>query len=230
MINLMNRNSMHKAPRLRKDMGIYGKQAYQYARWTRADMEEYAKLAQKIAGLVNEGDHILEVASGPGYTLIELARLGSYHLTAMDISSTFVEIGKANVKEAGLNIDFLEGNVSRIPFEENHFDFIVNRAAFKNFREPVTALKEMYRVLNSGGKILIQDLRPDAPAREINKYINRMKASFFQKLVQKIIFHLFLTRAAHSREEFEQFLSQAAITNYSIQEDHGIGYEIRINK
>ena len=42
------------------------------------------------------------------------------------------------------------------------FDFLLCRAAFKNFGQPVRALQEMCRVLKPGGRGLIIDLRHGA--------------------------------------------------------------------
>ncbi len=221
---------MHKAPRLKKDMGIYGRQAYQYARWTMADMEEYNKLATLVASQVRDGDKILEVAPGPGYTVIGLAKLGNYSISAMDISPAFVDIGRKNALEAGVSINFVQGNVSSIPFEENSFDFVFNRAAFKNFKEPVKALNEMFRILKPGGKVLIQDLRPDISMKAINDYIDKTSATFSQKLVQKIIFRFFLKRSAHSKEEFKEFLAATPFLKYIIKEDNPVVYEIWLYK
>lgn len=97
-----------------------------------------------------------EVAPGPGYTIIELAKLGEYTITGMDLSFAFVEIGKKNAEEDGVEIKFCQGNVSAMPFKNEEFDFIFNRAAFKNFLDPAGALNEMYRVLKENGKVLIQ--------------------------------------------------------------------------
>lgn len=54
--------------------------------------------------------------------------------------------------------DFRQGDAARMPFEDETFDFIICRAAFKNFAQPITALDEMNRVLKTGGKALILDL------------------------------------------------------------------------
>jgi ubiquinone/menaquinone biosynthesis C-methylase UbiE len=48
-----------------------------------------------------------------------------------------------------------------MPFDDGTFDFIFNRAAFKNFKDPVKALNEMHRVLKTNGKVLIGDLKPN---------------------------------------------------------------------
>jgi 2-polyprenyl-3-methyl-5-hydroxy-6-metoxy-1,4-benzoquinol methylase len=55
----------------------------------------------------------LEVAPGPGFVAIALARLGSYRLVGLDISESFVRIARENAKRAGVNITFREGTASR---------------------------------------------------------------------------------------------------------------------
>ncbi len=221
---------MYRAPQLKKDRGIYGKTAYRYARWTSGDRVEYRKLAELVARNSKEGDNILEVAPGPGYTVIELAKLGNFTITAMDISKTFVEIGSNNAEKAGVKVQFIEGNVSHMPFPDNQFHIIFNRAAFKNFKEPVKALMEMRRVLKPGGRALIQDLRPDINMKTINAYVSKMDSGPFQKLMQKIIFRYFLTRTAHSKEEFEEFISKAGYSEFHINDQDSLGYEIWLTK
>jgi ubiquinone/menaquinone biosynthesis C-methylase UbiE len=120
---------------------------------------------------------VLEVSPGPGYFAIELAKLGDYQITGLDISKTFVEIARANTEKANVRIDFRRGNASGMPFDNDKFDFLLCRAAFKNFSEPKRALKEMHRVLRPGGQALIIDLRRDASKESINQAINDMNLS-----------------------------------------------------
>jgi ubiquinone/menaquinone biosynthesis C-methylase UbiE len=94
---------------------------------------------------------VLKVAPGPGYFAIEMARLGRLHVTGLDISHTFVEIARENARQAGVSVDFQQGDASRMPFAERSFDLIICQAAFKNFRRPGKAIDEMYRVLRDGG-------------------------------------------------------------------------------
>lgn len=59
-----------------------------------------------------------------------------------------------------------------MPFADGSFDLILCRAAFKNFSEPVEALKEIHRILPLNGKAIIPDLCKDAPRESIDSYID----------------------------------------------------------
>jgi len=55
---------------------------------------------------------VLEVAPGPGFFAIELAKQGDFKLTGLDISQTLVEIAAENARKAGVKIDFRLGNAA----------------------------------------------------------------------------------------------------------------------
>src|SRR5271169_2752401 len=135
-----------------KGMGMEGWVAKWYAATTRKDLVEFQNLAKAIAGELPSRSRILEVAPGPGFLAIELARAGNFEVTGLDISKTFVEIARENAAREGMRIDFRQGNAAAMPFESGTFDRVICRAAFKNFAQPVAALKEMRRVLKPGGK------------------------------------------------------------------------------
>ena len=77
-----------------------------YAKTTSKSMQEFQKLAQRIAQELPEGGRVLEVAPGPGYFCIELAKLGPYAVTGLDLSPTMVEIARKKAAEAGVQVDF----------------------------------------------------------------------------------------------------------------------------
>src|SRR4029079_6128898 len=120
-----------------------------------AEMKGYAEEAAKH---IQDGCSVLEVAPGPGYLAIELAKLGEFKITGLDISKDFVEIAKRNAREAGVEVEFRQGSVGDVPFPEDTFDFIICTAAFKNFKEPLEALSQMHRVLKPGGTALVVDM------------------------------------------------------------------------
>ncbi|HWF37535.1 MAG TPA: class I SAM-dependent methyltransferase [Candidatus Acidoferrales bacterium] len=179
-----------------KGMGMEGTIARWYAKTTRKDLGEFKALARRMAGGLPPDAQVLEVAPGPGYFAIELAKLGKHHITGLDISKTFVEIARKNAQKEGVQVDFQQGNASQIPFGDKTFDLIVCRAAFKNFSEPVEALKEMRRVLKPGGKAVIIDLGRDTPKEAIDSYIDGLDVNLFNKVFMKWTFRSMLLKRA----------------------------------
>src|SRR5271157_5835455 len=81
-------------PKPHADRGMEGMVAKWYAANTGKTRDEFEKLAQRVAGLIAPGSTVLEVAPGPGYFSIALAKLGDYAVTGLDISHTFVKIAR----------------------------------------------------------------------------------------------------------------------------------------
>lgn len=213
-----------------KGLGMNGFIANWYAKNTQKNIEAYRQYAQLVAGKVSEGETILEVAPGPGYLSIELAKMGSYHITGLDISPTFVEIAQAKAKEAGVDVDFRQGNASHMLLAGDLFDFIVCSAAFKNFSEPVQAMDEMFRVLKPGGTALIIDLRPDASIDEIEMHIRKdMALTGVNFLLTKWTFQSMLLKRAYPADTIRQFASQSKFKSCTIDEN-GIGMYIYLEK
>lgn len=221
---------MMKQQRRFKDLGIKGRSARWYDKSTRnhrlAEMKEYAR---EVARHVGDAGSVLEVGPGPGYLAIELAKLGDYEVTGLDISKDFVEIAKRNAKEAGVDVEFRQGSVSDIPFPDSEFDFIICTAAFKNFKEPVRALDQMHRVLRPGGTALIVDMKRNASDQQIDDYTEKMRAKGTEKLFMKLMFKYFLRNGAYTRDEFIDLISKTAFKKYDIKEE-GIGFYVYLGK
>src|ERR1041384_1874993 len=144
-----------------KGLPMEGIIATWYAKTTAKDLKRHKLMAKQLVEKIPANGKVLEIAPGPGYFCIELARLGNYQITGLDISKSFVEIAQKNAKEAGFHINFRLGTAPHMPFQDNPFDFTFCQAAFKNFSEPVKAIAEMYRVLRPGGMSVIADMRND---------------------------------------------------------------------
>jgi ubiquinone/menaquinone biosynthesis C-methylase UbiE len=222
--------SIMKQQRRSKDIGIEGVAARWYDRNTRkhrlAEMRGYAKEAAKQ---IQDGRSVLEVAPGPGYLAIELAKLGNYRIIGLDISKDFMEIARINAKEAGVEVQFQQGSVADIPFPDNTFDFIICTAAFKNFKEPLKALSQMHRVLTSGGTALIIDMNRNISNQQIEDYTKNIGAKGIDKLIMKFMFKYFLRNGAYTKDEFVNLASKTAFKEYDIKEE-GIGFYIYLRK
>ena len=212
-----------------KGMGMEGRIASWYARNTANDMAEFERLAERVTQMIPSGSRILEVAPGPGYLAIEIARRGSYAITGLDISKTFVEIATANARTASVEVDFRHGNASAMPFADNTFDLILCRAAFKNFSQPVAAMNEMHRVLKPQGRALIIDLRKDASADDISAYIKDANIGWANSLIYKVTFRYLLIPRAYSKPQFTEMAASSRFGRAEISES-GIGFEITLRK
>ncbi len=210
---------MMKNMRKTKDVGIYGLTAKWYDKNSRKSrMTQMQTYANEVASLVGKRANILEVAPGPGYLSIELAKKG-FNVTGVEISPDFVKIEKDNAKEANVSVDFKEGNASNLPCEDSIFDSIICSAAFKNFKDPVKALNEMYRVLKEGGTSLIIDMNYEATSEDINNEIRQTGMKGFDKHFVKFAFKTFLKQGAYTKEDFESLLKETPFKNYNIKKE-----------
>jgi ubiquinone/menaquinone biosynthesis C-methylase UbiE len=212
-----------------KGLGMEGLTAKWYASLTRKSMEDFKALARRVAETLPPNARVLEVAPGPGYFAVELAKLGDYRITGLDISRTFVEIARRNAWEAGVAVDFQQGNAAAMPFSRYSFDFILCRAAFKNFSQPLRALQEMHRVLDFSGRAMIIDLRGDASMESIERAVTDMHVGAVNALMTKLTFRFMLLKRAYTRRQFEQLLDQTKFGPVAVQEDL-IGLELMLHK
>lgn len=200
-----------------------------YAANTRRDTRGYRTTAAQLAQRLGAGSAVLEVAPGPGYLAIELAKLGSFHITGVDISHSFVQIARDNARQANLDIDFRHGDAAHLPCAAESFELVFCRAAFKNFSDPLGAIDEMYRVLRPGGQASIFDLRKDAPLAAIDDEVRGMHLSAVNTWLTKWTFRLMLLRTAYTREALQSMVARSRFGHGEILPD-GIGFELRLLK
>lgn len=212
-----------------KGLPMEGVIATWYAKTTLKDLKRHRLMAKQLAEKIPSNGRVLEIAPGPGYFCIELARLGKYQITGLDISKSFVEIARRNAAQAGLKIDFQQGNASNMPFKEDTFDFTFCQAAFKNFSEPVRAMTEMCRVLCPGGLSVISDLRRDASAAEIEREIKGMRLGRINEFMVRWTFKNMLLKSAYSVDEIRSIVAQTPFRHCKIDMD-GVGFQVWLEK
>jgi ubiquinone/menaquinone biosynthesis C-methylase UbiE len=200
---------------------------YARQRGSASQLEAYrAQAAQLTAGLP-PGAVVLEVAPGPGYLAIELARRGA-HVTGLDISRSFVEIAGQHARQAAVSVDFRQGDAASLPFDPESFDLVVCQAAFKNFTRPVSALNEMHRVLRRGGTAVIQDLRKDASGADIDREVKEMGLGRLSGRMTRWTLRM-LRRRAYSPDQFERLAAESSFRTCDIRTE-GVGMEVRLQR
>ena len=207
-----------------------GAPARWYARLRHSDrqIETYRTQAAQLTAHLPPGAAVLDVAPGPGYLAIEMARPGRVRVTGVDISRSFVDIAAEQALRSGVQVDFRQGDAARLPFDAASFDLVVCQAAFKNFTHPLAALDEMHRVLRGGGVAVIHDMRADASGADVDREVRRMGLSGFTALTTRAALRM-LRRRAYTAERFTRLVADSAFETCDIRID-GIGLEARLTR
>jgi len=133
---------------------------------------EYYKVAQegstdfdhpamkKLIETSKKAKSVLDLGCGEGTRLAKLIKKGQRGY-GIDISSKAISLAKK--KYPGLN--FAEGNLEKLPFEDESYDVVYSAFTFEHLENPKQVLGEAIRVLKIGGKLLIVAPNFGAPNR-----------------------------------------------------------------
>ncbi len=222
-MNSVNTNKAYKG------LPMEGLIAKWYAKTTLKDIHRHQLMAEQVYRKISPGGSVLEIAPGPGYFCIELAKLGNFKITGLDISRSFVEMARKNAAKAGVQAEFRQGDAANLPFEDNTFDFIFCQAAFKNFTHPVKAIAEMYRCLRPGGTATIVDMRREATHADIETELRKMGLGPIDEALTRWTFQNMLLKSAYSTAEIESFVAQTPFGKCKL-EVGGIGFQVWLKK
>ncbi len=138
------------------------------------DANRYAKHMAKMnvrygrqyAGLLKEwgfkAGRILDSGCGAGEIPVELAKaLPHAEVVGVDLSEPLLEIARRSAEAASVTdrATFERADVTRLPFEDDAFDAVVNVNMVHIVEDPVSMLNEIERVLASEGWLIIAAIR-----------------------------------------------------------------------
>jgi len=108
---------------------------------------------------IQEGNSLLDLACGQGRHLLELTNRGSYQLFGLDRSRYLTQRAKTNARKKGVSINFKEGDARKLPYANDSFDYVTilgnSFGYFETSEDDVKILKEVFRVLKPGGRLLM---------------------------------------------------------------------------
>lgn len=201
---------------------------YARQRGSASQLVQYRESAVRLTRDLPDGAAILEIAPGPGHHAVELARLGRFTVTGLDISRSFVRIAAEYARGEGVSVDFRQGDAAELPFPDASFDLVVCQAAFKNFTRPVRALDEMFRVLRGGGVAVIEDMNREASTSDIAEEVRRTGAGPRNAFLIRTSLRA-LRHRAFAPGRFRRLAAESAFRDCRIT-TAGIGLEVRLTR
>jgi ubiquinone/menaquinone biosynthesis C-methylase UbiE len=162
---------------------------------------KFLRAAQsKVISLLNfqPNVHFLDIGCGTGWAVGQAANLvndkGLFY--CVDLSPKMIEKAKSNFSGKD-NFRFIQANSESIPLDDNFFDIIICTNSFHHYLHADKALKEMHRLLKSGGKLYIVDPLADS---WIVKFFDAMHKWIEPEHVK-----------FYSTKEFQQLFGQAGL-------------------
>jgi SAM-dependent methyltransferase len=141
-------------------MDAYGNAAREYIRARTA-----ATSAEFLLGYLKPGMQLLDCGCGEGTITVDLAAIVAPGRTVgVDIAPGAIERARQLAQERGLtNLRIEVGSVYELPFPDASFDVVFSHALFEHLTDKPKALREIKRVLKSGGLVALRS--PDDRGR-----------------------------------------------------------------
>jgi SAM-dependent methyltransferase len=136
---------------------------------------DYAAVADKIASAgevaveraaIEPGMDVLDVACGTGNATIPAARAGA-RVTGLDFSSALLEVARGRGADAGVDVEWVEGDATQMPFDADSFDRVISTFGHMFAPDHARTGAEMRRVCRSGGRITICCWTPEGRIGEM---------------------------------------------------------------
>lgn len=107
---------------------------------------------------LHDGMKILEVGCAGGLLCHRIKEcLTNAEITGIDFDTGHIDFAKKKTEELGLKCNFIAGDATQLPFEDNVFDACYSHTVM-NFCDPEKFVSEQHRVLKPGGKMIVMDV------------------------------------------------------------------------
>ncbi|PYM04661.1 MAG: SAM-dependent methyltransferase [Candidatus Rokuibacteriota bacterium] len=146
-------------------MGLY--QRYILPRLIDLSMQNRAVRAERARFVPLASGTVLEVGLGSGLNL-PFYSPAVERLYGLDPSLELQTMARRRARDARLPVEFIAGSGERIPMEDETVDAVVTTWTLCSIPDPVTALTEMKRVLNPGGRLIFIEHGRSPDARVVS--------------------------------------------------------------
>lgn len=151
----------------------FARQSHRYAKGH--ILQDVGDVAAALAEIdLPDRAHVLDVATGAGYTGLYLAGLG-HDVTLADIARPMLDRATEAASARGLTVKIQEHPAEKFPNPSETFDLVTCRVAAHHFSAPEKFIFESARVLKPGGSLLIIDGSVQDGASEAEEWIHQVE-------------------------------------------------------
>ena len=109
---------------------------------------------------VSAGQRVLDVAAGTGNVAIRAAQAGA-SVVASDVTPENFDAGRRAAREAGVDLEWVEGNAEALPFGDGEFDVVTSCFGAMFAPDHQATASELLRVCRPGGVIGMINFTPE---------------------------------------------------------------------
>ncbi|HJR46380.1 MAG TPA: class I SAM-dependent methyltransferase [Actinomycetota bacterium] len=171
----------------------------------------FATALLDAAGL-QEGERVLDIACGTGVvTRLAAERVGQNGAVGgLDINPAMLAVARS-VPSSGAAIEWHEASAESLPLADGSFDVVISSLGLQFVPDKASALREMRRVLTSGGRVAIATVGPTPPLFEmleqaLARHLNPEVAAFM-----RVVFSL------HDPQELEKLTSDTGFRDVEVR-------------
>jgi ubiquinone/menaquinone biosynthesis methyltransferase len=122
--------------------------------------QRWKRRLAEMTGL-KPGTRLLDLACGTGDLALLAVERGA---TAVGLDFTMRMVELARIKPRGTSVDWIVGDMGRLPIRSESFDVVTTGYGLRNVPDLPAALEEIHRVLEDGGLLWALDFdRPESP-------------------------------------------------------------------